>query len=366
MLNEYLPDSARLMADSLMEREGLLTRSWSYDYGVVWRGMELLYARKGGAQYLTYAKDAMDVLVDDDGRISGYDRQSFNLDHLCNGRTLLWLWRETGLDKYRLAADLLRSQLSNQPRTSDGGFWHKKIYPWQMWLDGQHMAIPFYVDYTLSTGGPAADLDDAAEQLLLAWRHTYDPATGLNRHAWDEKCRQPWADPASGQARHAWGRAVGWYLVALADSLALLPRSHARFHQLQDVLESSCERLLDIREQGVWNQVLDCPGRAGNYLESSGSCLMTYAMLSAAENGLLPQRMGDQAAESFLALQRQFVGRMRDGRLFLAKCCQGAGLGGATRRDGSFDYYISEPIVSYDLKGTGAYIQAAVLYESRG
>lgn len=365
MLKDFMPHSAAKMADALMKRNGLLTSRWSYDYGVVWRGMEALYAFTGDKKYYDYIKDAMDTFVtDDQGTIRDYSFDAFNLDYLCNGRQLLYLYKHTGERKYLAAAEVLRDQLRRQPRTSEGGFWHKKCYPYQMWLDGLHMAAPFYTEFCLMTGDEAG-VRDAAKQLELAYTHTYEPRTGLNHHAWDESLSQLWANPETGRAPHAWGRAVGWYMLGLADVLELLTPSPACYAPLRDMFAALAERMLAVRVDGAWLQVLDCPGREGNYLESSGSCLMTCAILKGARLGVVPPEMGVAAQESFRALQRHFVGQMRNGELFLAKTCHGAGLGGRpdSYRDGSYDYYISEAVGSYDLKGTGAYIQAAVEYE---
>ena len=359
MLTEYLPHSAEKVADCLIKREGLLNKKWSYDYGVVWRGMEMLYAVTGDKRYYDYIANALDGMIDEEGNPAGYSLEAYNLDYLCIGRQLIYLYRETGEEKYKRASALLRSQLENQPRTSDGGFWHKKVYPFQMWLDGQHMAIPFYLQYEAAFGPDEKAQSDAAKQLILAYRHTLDPDTGLPCHGWDEKKRQIWADPETGRAAHAWGRAVGWYMTALADSLELLPKENDHFGNVLEIFRELSEKLLSVRQDGVWLQVLDCPGRVGNYPESSASCLITYAILKGARLGLLPGDNGREAQKSFESIQRHFAGRMKNGEYFIGKCCQGAGLGGASGRDGSFDYYISENVNSRDLKATGAYIQAA-------
>lgn len=359
MLTAYLPRSAQAVADCLMAREGLLHRTWSYDYGVVWRGMEMLHALTGSEAYFSYIFDALNTLVDESGAAAGYDLNAHNLDYLCVGRQLIYLYQKTGLEKFRRAAVILRSQLDTQPRTSDGGFWHKRVYPFQMWLDGQHMAVPFYLQYERAFGPKEQALEDGAEQLILAFRHTLNPETGLPCHGWDEKKQQLWADPQTGRAAHAWGRAVGWYMTALADSLELLPRENRRYGDVLAIFRELSKKLLAIREDGVWLQVLDCPSRLGNYPESSGSCLIAYALLKGARLGLLPKAAGLEAQKSFESIQRHFVGRMKNGEYFIAKCCQGAGLGGSGGRDGSFDYYISENVNSHDLKATGAYIQAA-------
>lgn len=213
-MKEFLPKSAAKMADCLMKRYGLLTSRWSYDYGVAWRGMEALYAMTGEKKYFDYIKDAMDTFVtDESGAIRDYTLDEFNLDYICNGRQLLYLYKATGDEKYLRAADVLRDQLRRQPRTSDGGFWHKKCYPYQMWLDGLHMSAPFYVEYCLMMEDDAG-IRDAAKQLQLAYEHTYEPKTRLNHHGWDESRAQQWSDPETGRSAHAWGRAMlssgGW------------------------------------------------------------------------------------------------------------------------------------------------------------
>ena len=359
MLTAYLPRSAEMLADCTIRRNGLLNKKWSYDFGVVWRGMEMLYALTGNEAYSSYIFDALDGMVDENCVPAGYDREAYNLDYLCIGRQLIYLWRKTGKEKFRKAAALLRTQLDGQPRTSDGGFWHKKVYPYQMWLDGQHMAVPFYLQYEAAFGPDEAAQNDAAHQLILAYRHTLNPETGLPCHGWDEAKQQIWADPVTGRAAHAWGRAAGWYMTALADSLELLPKENAHYREALEIFGGLAEKLLSVRQEGVWLQVLDCPGRTGNYLESSGSCLIDYALLKGTRLGLLPPQYGEEAQKSFEAIQLHFVGSMKNGEFFIAKCCQGAGLGGSSGRDGSFDYYVSENVVSFDLKATGAYIQAA-------
>ncbi len=358
-MNQDALSLARGMADATIAREGVLSKAWSYDYGVVWRGMEMLFEQSGERKYFDYIQRGVDSFLCADGSVRGYDMRAYNLDYLCNGRQLLYLYQKTGDGKYMRAASLLREQLRSQPRTTDGGFWHKLCYPQQMWLDGLHMAAPFYLEYTLVTGEEAGVIDDVTKQFLLAYRHTYDAATGLSRHAWDAARAQPWADKQTGQARHAWGRAMGWYMVALVDVLDMLPHAAGDREELLGILRGMAQSVLKYRQGGVWEQVLDCPGRQGNYAESSCSCMFAYALLKGARLGLLPNDVGVAAQVSFDALARRFVAQEPGGALYLKDCCRCAGLGGDPPRDGSFAYYIGEPVIAYDLKGTGAFIQAA-------
>lgn len=363
MLTAFLNDSARAVADCLMEREGLLRERWSYDYSVVWRGMEMLYEAGKGQKYFDYIHDALNDMLGKEGAVREYEVEKYNLDYLCIGKQLLYLWKKTGEEGYLPVLKRLRSQLDGQPRTSDGGFWHKKIYPYQMWLDGQHMAIPFYIDYEMTFDQNETALTDAANQLILAYHHTLNPETGLPCHGWDESRREIWADSLSGRSKHAWGRALGWYMAALVDSLEKLPVSNSRYWEVRNIFDSLSRKLISVAVDGVWLQVPDCPGRVGNYAESSGSCLIDYALLKGARLGLLPAQCKDAALESFISIQKHFLGQLQKGEYFIAKCCKGAGLGGRTERDGSFDYYMSEPVTSFDLKATGAFIQAACEYE---
>jgi len=320
----------RKVADSLMDRYGLLTDRWSYDYGVVWRGMEELYALSGEQKYFDYIRDAMDTFVGEDGSVRDYDMESYNLDYLCDGRQMWYLWKQTGEEKYRKAAEMLRHQLRGQPRTSDGGFWHKKCYPYQMWLDGLHMGTPFYLTCAKEMGEGNDVIADAAKQLILAYEHTLDEKDGLNRHAWDEKYAQDWADPETGRAAHAWGRAIGWYAVALADSMELIPEDHPDYGKVKEVFRKLAERMMKECRDGAWMQIVDCPEREGNYPESSGTYLMLYAFMKGARLGVLDKGIGDRAAEAYDVSLKHFVYSMKDGRTFVGKCCQGAGLAGTT------------------------------------
>ena len=221
------------MADSCMKRQPILADVWSYESGVVLKGIEQVWLDTGNKKYFEYIKRNVEQFVKPDGDIRTYNLQDYNLDQINSGKLFFRLYQETGDERYQQALHLLMKQLKTQPRTSEGGFWHKKIYPYQMWLDGIYMAAPFYVQYADSFNEPGG-FDDAAHQILLIERHTRDPKTGLYYHAWDESKMQKWANPQTGCSPHFWGRAMGWYAMAIVDVLDFLPASHQSQGQDRD------------------------------------------------------------------------------------------------------------------------------------
>ena len=319
-------------------------------------------------QIFDYVENWYDSIIDSAGAILKYKLSNYSTDHICPGRTLFSLYDLTGRQKYRLAMDTLYSQLQSQPRTPQGGFWHKKVYPNQMWLDGLYMAQPFYAEYTgryvADPGQQAANYADIAQQFLIVAHHTFDAATGLYRHAWDASRQMFWCDPATGQSDHAWGRALGWYMMALVDVLPLLPEQTAGREEMLTILRhitGELPRYAD-PETGMWYQVLDRPGAAGNYVEATASAMFTYAMLKGCRLGYLDCR--PYAEDCYKKLLKTFVSR--EGKLVsLERCCEVAGLGGKQMRRGDYDYYINEKVRSNDPKGIGPLIWAALEYEMK-
>lgn len=352
------------MARSVMRRRPVLADKWSYDYGVVFLGLEALAQRTGDARLTDYVQNSMERLVRPDGSIPLYSAADCNLDYVCNGRLFFPLYRLTGEKRYRLAADRLREQLRVQPRTSEGAFWHKNIYPWQVWLDGLYMASPFYAEYIAEYGDPA-EFDDVTLQFKICRSHTRDPETGLLYHAWDEKRAQFWCSPETGCSPNFWGRSMGWFLMALTDVLDLLPKDHRDRPALTAMLQEGTEALMRVRDPaaGVWYQVLDQGDRPGNYLEASASCMICRAVAKGLRKGWLPEKWVPEVRRSWEGVLTQFVTVTSEGLVNLNKCCQVAGLGGKDRRDGTFAYYISEPVISNDLKGVGAFLQAGAELE---
>ncbi|MBP1907740.1 unsaturated rhamnogalacturonyl hydrolase [Paenibacillus turicensis] len=375
------------LAKTIMERTPRLYEDkvyhgkWSYDYGVVLNGFRWLWNKTGRSEYLQYIKDNLDYFVQEDGTIRGYHLEEYNIDHINNGKLLFLLYAETGLSKYKAAADLLRSQLQSHPRTLEGVFWHKKIYPYQIWLDGLYMGAPFYLEYllTFEEGQENEDaldpqgtqdihdkLNDVTKQFILCYEHTKDVNTGLLFHAWDEKKVQPWCDKETGLSPNFWGRSMGWYVMALVDVLELLPVTDPHYSKLSTILRDTLTSVCKYQDakSGVWYQVVDQGERKGNYLEASASSMIAYAIAKGIRLGLLEHSWKSTLDKAFTGILAEFVLETKEGWVNLNKNCMVAGLGGPDQRDGSFAYYISEPIICNDLKGVGAFLQACVEYEN--
>lgn len=333
---------------------------WNYDQGVVLQGMADVWYDTAEGRYFNYIQQSMDRFVNADGTIRTYQLADYKLDDLLNGRILLLLYNVTGQEKYRQAAAHLREQLKTHPRTADGGFWHKQIYPAQMWLDGLYMGEPFYAEYA-STFHEDADFDDIAKQFSLMERHARDPRTGLLYHGWDEARKQGWADPQTGHSPNFWGRGDGWYAMALVDTLDYFPKEHPRRAELIASLQRLAAAIKKYQSPrtGLWYQVLDKGGAQGNYLESSAACMFVYALAKGVRLGYLPSAYLKVAQKGYQGILSQFVETEADGQVNLNGTCLVAGLGGTPYRDGSYQYYVSEKAVTNDPKGVGASLLAS-------
>ena len=355
------------IADGLMNIYPTLDKRWSYDYGVVWKGMADLYALTGKQTYFGYLKRGIDSFLNADGTaIRDYFREEYNLDYINNGKILLYLWQETGEQRYRTAAEMLMDQVLHQPRTPEGGFWHKKIYENQMWLDGLYMCAPFYAQAAKLFKHPEW-AEDIVHQFLLVREKTMHRLTGLSLHAWDSAKVQPWADPVSGCSPHVWGRAVGWFACAVVDTLEYLQEGSFPYYNMIALLNDLIPAIWRARDPRtkVWKQVLDQPARPGNYVESSCSAQFIYATAKAARLGYCKAIRPEAVREAYQGAINQFV-EVYKGNAIVCKCCQVAGLGNTAERDGSFAYYMSEPIIANDCKGSGAMLQAAIEMEGYG
>jgi unsaturated rhamnogalacturonyl hydrolase len=340
------------------------TPRWNYTHGVVCSALLDLWEATGDDRYVEYVKAYADTAILADGSVGfNYKRSNYNLDHITPGNILYRLSAKYGTEKYRLAIEFLRQQLREQPRTSEGGFWHKKVYPHQMWLDGLFMATPFLAQYAVFAREPAA-MDDAVKQLLLVAEKTYDPVTGLYTHAWDESKSQAWADPKTGKSHHFWGRSVGWYAMALVDALDFIPEDHPQRAAVIKVFNSLAQSVVRWQdaETGTWYQLLNLADRKadGNYLESSCSAMFVYALVKGVNQGYLDQSYMTAVHKGFRGLLHQFLAFNPDGTLSITQTCSVAGLGGNPYRDGSFEYYVSERVRQDDPKATGPFIRACL------
>lgn len=337
---------------------------WIYDQGLILKAVEKVWLRTGNGKYFEYIKKGMDFFVNKEGVIRTYKQTDYNIDNITPGRNLLLLYDVLEDEKYRKAATTLREQLKNHPRTKEGGFWHKKIYPWQMWLDGLYMGEPFYAEYAKRFNEPAA-FDDIANQFIWMEQHARDAKTGLLYHAWDESKEQRWAHKTTGQSPHFWGRAMGWYGMALVDVLEIFPASHPKRTELINILKRYIAAIKKVQDpqSGVWWQVLDKGKAKGNYLEASASSMFVYTMAKGIRLGYLPATEMATVKKAYAGVLKTFV-TVDNGIANLNRVCQVAGLGGNPYRDGSFDYYVSEPIITNDPKGLGAFILAATEMET--
>lgn len=348
----------KIWPDSFSMRAGNPAR-WSYDQGVVLKGIEGIWLATGDGKWFNYIQKSMDHFVQDDGTIKTYKPADFNIDNVNNGKILLLLYQVTGKEKYRKAVETLRDQLRHHPRTNEGSFWHKKIYPYQVWLDGLYMAQPFYAEYAKVFGEDTA-FNDIARQFVLIERHARDPKTGLLYHGWDESKQQKWADPKTGLSPHVWGRALGWYGMAMVDALDYFPQNHPGRDSIINILNRFAKAVATVqdRKTGLWYDIPNMPAEPKNYPEASASSMLVYTLAKGVRKGYLPQAYLANAKKGYAGILKQFI-REEDGRTALHGTVSVSGLGGKPYRDGSFAYYMSEPVVVNDPKGMGAFILAA-------
>lgn len=337
---------------------------WTYTIGLVMNALCRVGEAKNDPVYFEYAKGYGDTMILADGRIRGYDIAKFNIDNIAPGPLLFSVYKKTGEERYRAAINTLQNQLTWQPKTTDGGYWHKLRYPWQIWLDGLFMGEPFQAEYAQYFNRSEL-FDHIAHQFILTERHTRDPKTGLLYHGWDESRIQRWSNAETGCSPHFWGRAIGWYCMGLVEVLDYLPEDHPKRRELIAILNRTLEAVLKVQdpETRTWWQVMNFPEKQGNYLESTASCMFTYAMIKGVNEKYLDEKYRAIAQESYDGILKTFIKVDHDGEVHLTNCCAVAGLGGEPYRDGSYDYYISEPIRDNDPKGIGPFMLASLEFE---
>ncbi len=365
LLDEYIDylmdhsDSEHPAWNLEMIRSGKCNK-WNYIDGCMITGILELYEITGEARFLDFADRFVSGFVEEDGRIRTYDPEEYSLDNVNPAKNLFPLYDLTGKEKYRKAIELVRSQLSTMPRTPEGNFWHKLIYPNQVWLDGIYMALPFYMEYEKRFDAQK-DCQEICQQIARVEARMRDQKTGLYYHGYDASRKMYWADPDTGCSPNFWLRAEGWFILGLVDVLEImkdLPMQAESVH-LQHMLLDLAKALSKFQDpSGLWYQLIALPELEGNYLETSGTALISAALLKAVRLGFLPESFRAIGEKAFYGIVDHRLTKNADGTPCVTGICLVAGLGGEQHRDGSVAYYLSEPVVQNDAKGVGPLLLA--------
>ena len=335
--------------------------TWNYIDGCMIKAIIELYLMTENPRDLEFADTFIDYFVREDGSIDSYDPREYNLDNVNAGKTLFDLYKLTGKEKYRKAMDTVYSQLQSQPRTSTGNFWHKKIYPNQIWLDGLYMAQPFYMQYEVEYNG-CKNCADSYQQFLHVYELMRDSRNGLYYHAYDDSRQMFWCDKVTGLSDNFWLRAMGWYAMALIDTMEVMPTAmSAEKSRLNSIYRELIDAMLPDQDAatGMWYQVVNRGGIAPNYLEESGSAIFAYAIMKSVRLGYLPETYYRAGEKAFKGICDTYLSE-RDGELQLGGICLVAGLGNEQMREGTFDYYMREPVVENEAKGIAPLILAYI------
>lgn len=333
--------------------------TWDYIDGCMIKAIMEMYAITKDEKYFAFADAFIDAKVFEDGSIEGYNVEEKNIDNVNAGKTLFELYDLTGKEKYRKAIDLIYSQIKDMPRTEAGNFWHKNIYPNQVWLDGMYMGQPFYMEYETRFNNKK-NYEDIYNQFKNVIEIMRDPKTGLYYHAYDSSREMFWCDKVTGLSQNFWLRALGWYSMALLDTLDKADKSEEKICTLlKDAFVDLMNAMLKYQdESGMWYQVVNFGGMDRNYLETSGSSIMAYALLKGVRLGYLPAEYAQYGKKAFDGVCEKYLTTDEKGDLHLDGICLVAGLGGVAHRPGTYDYYMSEPIVKDDAKGVGPFLLA--------
>lgn len=340
--------------------DGAEKPKWEYTPTLMARAFVELYNETGDTTYLNHAQRFADQFINEDGAILTYKQSLYNMDRIQGGNFLILLNEINPQPQYLTAIETLRDQLRNQPRTAEGGFWHKQVYEHQMWLDGLFTGTTFYARYAAWKPEPEA-WSDIANQFLTVDKHTRK-VNGLNHHGWDESRQMAWSDSVTGCSAETWGRAEGWYVMALVDVLELMPADQPERPELIAILNRVMEALMAVQDKDthLWYQVPDKGDQEGNYLESTCSAMYCYAMAKGVRIGVLDKNYKKEAQQVLEGLKAHKIVTNEDGTLSLIDCCAVAGLGGNPFRDGTYDYYIHERIRKDDPKGVAPLILACL------
>ena len=333
--------------------------TWNYIDGCMIKAILEMYAITKNEKYFQFADAFIDAKVRAVGTIDGYDVKELNIDNVNAGKTLFELFDLTGKEKYRKAIDLIYSQIQLMPRTKEGSFWHKNIYPNQVWLDGLYMCQPFYMEYE-TRFNDKKNYDDIYNQFFLVVKNMRDERTGLYYHAFDYSREMFWCDKVTGLSSNYWLRALGWYAMAMLDTLDKAdPAVSEPYEKLKKIFVDFMDAMLRYQdESGMWYQVVNLGDMDRNYLETSGSSIMAYALLKGVRLGFLSESYKEFGKKAFDGICKNKLSSDENGELHLDGICLVAGLGGKDRRDGTYGYYMSEPVVKDDAKGVGPFLLA--------
>lgn len=333
--------------------------TWDYIDGCMIMSLLELYKVSKNDKYLSFAESYIGYRVEEDGTIRGYDKDELNLDNINEGKNLFTLYDLTGKEKYAKATSKIYEQILEMPRTEEGNFWHKMIYPNQVWLDGLYMALPYYMEYE-KRFHDKKNYADVLQQFFNVEKHMKDEKTGLYYHAYDSKKQMFWADKETGLSKHFWLRALGWFSMALLDCISIMDETDEGYEHLKKMYRDLLDSMLKYQSpEGMWHQIPNLPGKEKNYLETSGSAIMSYCLLKGTRLGFLPESYKEYGKKAFDGICHTYLSE-KDGEMSLGGICLVAGLGPETntRRDGSYEYYMSEPIVKDDAKGTAPFLLA--------
>ena len=362
MIENYIGE---LMANSTPDRpiwniEKILQgkkSGWNYIDGCMIKAVMEMYTITKEQKYLDFADAFVDFKVSDDGSIDGYRVEELNLDNINAGKTLFELYDITGKEKYLKAIRLIYSQIEQMPRTPSGNFWHKNIYPNQVWLDGLYMCQPFYMEYE-KRFNEGRNCDDIYRQFSNVIKNMRDPLTGLYYHAYDESREMYWCDTVTGLSQNFWLRALGWYSMALLDTVEKVgddPRAEEMKQAFADLMAA----LVKYQDaSGMWYQLVNLGQMEDNYLETSGTAILSYALLKGTRLGYLPKECAEAGKKAFAGICDKYLSEDEQGKMHLGGICLVAGLGGKQHRDGTYAYYMSEPVVADDAKGVGPFLLA--------
>lgn len=340
---------------------------WNYIDGIMLFSILNLYNQTKNEKYFYFVKSYVDSFIDENGIIKGYRIDEYNLDNINSSKVLFFLYEKTKDDKYKKALELTYEQIKTQPRINAGNFWHKKVYPNQVWLDGLYMAQPFYLEYELKFND-GIKIEDSLSQFKFVYENMKDEKTNLLYHGIDESKEMFWANKITGLSQNFWLRSLGWYMMALVDSIEVLQKYGKEISNLGNYLNEVAEAILNYKsKENLYYQVVDKGDKEGNYLETSGSCMVAYAMIKGSRIGILDEKFATEGKRTFEAIEKTKM-KIANNVMHLKDICLVAGLGGMQGmgdyklRDGSYEYYISEPVVENDAKGVAPFVLAFTEY----